>query len=80
MNTCETCKHWDEADYPHHGVRECKNVPMLWESFEWTKDADGRRLKPKLADRKAFAQDASDYHASLYTMKDFGCNQWKQKS
>ena len=79
MNTCETCKHWGEFGYQLHEVRECEAVPMLWESFEWTKDYNGRVLKAGFENKQAFVQDGSDYSAALYTKKDFGCNQWEAK-
>lgn len=76
MRTCETCKHWfknkDYEDYPIRGLGICENVPMLWEATKWNDDGD-RILIDKCKDKKAFAQDASDYSAYLLTRNDFGC-------
>ena len=79
MKNCETCKHWekwDKDDFPFkQGIGECHMVVMFWDATTWG-DADQdyqRIIEPKFKDQKAFVQDGSDYTASLYTRKDFGC-------
>lgn len=82
MNTCETCKHWTEEKLQEHGVQACNNTPMLVEAFDWerrAKEYPRLVLKPEYVGKKAFVTDASDYSATLYTTKDFGCNQWEAK-
>lgn len=74
---CDNCKHWQKAkEYETgHGLGfgQCLNVPMFWDSTKWSGDGLARELKPEFADRKAFAQDGSDYSAELITAPDFGC-------
>ena len=38
-----------------------------------------RVIGSEFANDKAFAQDASDYHADLITTSDFGCVQFEHK-
>lgn len=76
--TCETCKHWgrDDDDYLQEvGIKQCVVVPMLWDSYEWSKDRDHRVLKAECAGNLAFVKDGSDYYASLFTRPNFACNQ-----
>ena len=89
MKTCETCKHWQEWNQSTRGSRafsqgigECEMVVMWWDASEWSNDFTEveRVIKPKYQDQKAFVQDASDCHASLYTRKDFGCVSHEDKS
>ncbi len=79
METCATCKHWgfndpdDEYSYGGiKGISECQAVPMFWDATEWKPDGEGRRMLPTVA-ATAFAQDGSDYTASLYTLAQHGC-------
>lgn len=74
---CKGCVHWElavEYETGHQfGFGRCKNVPMFWDATEWDDERDGRQLIEKYKDRKAFAQDGSDYMARLITAPDFGC-------
>ena len=79
MKNCETCKHWerwDARDIPYKsGIGECHMVVLFWDASHWG-DVGGeynRVILPEYKDQKAFVQDGSDYLASLYTRKDFGC-------
>jgi hypothetical protein len=81
MKTCETCKHWGRwkrKDFFNEtftsDMGSCKMVVMWWDASEWIEEPPyTREIAPKYKDQKAFVQDASDYSASLYTRKDFGC-------
>jgi hypothetical protein len=82
---CRNCKYWgDGKSDPGHdpeygevpGTAKCKRVVEFWLATEWVKDSDSRALKPQFADRLAFAKDASDCYASLWTLPDFGCVQF----
>ena len=81
MNTCESCKHWDDEGHQNRylNTRECTKVTMLYDSIEYNKSTDKYQLKERKKDCKAFVQDASDYSATLYTMPDFGCVMWETK-
>jgi hypothetical protein len=81
MNTCSTCKHWQE--WKHKTVENttftshmgnCRMVVMWWDASEWLDEPPfTREISPKYTNQRAFVQDASDYSASLYTRQDFGC-------
>jgi hypothetical protein len=76
MERCKTCKYWEkpERDYGEvPGTGKCKAVVQFWKATEWNNDK--RSLKPEYADKLAFVQDVSDYHAELKTLPDFGCVQ-----
>jgi len=92
---CKDCKHWENQKDDFNGAfalgrnfGKCKKVKMLWSSTEWqeTKELDeyGQEvdrlvLLDEYKNCKAFAQDASDYHAYLITTSDFGCVQFERK-
>lgn len=85
MQRCETCAHWEEWKSDRafkQGVGECKMVVMFWDASEWgDEDSDYQRvIAPEYKDQKAFVQDGSDYSASLYTRKDFGCVEHKERT
>ena len=77
METCKTCRNWEPpendsfGDVP--GVGRCGAVPHYWDAGDWDDMGERRILKPEYKDVLAFAQDASDYRASLMTMPNFGC-------
>lgn len=80
MGVCETCKHWADDRYEYvslarRSVRQCNYVLQFFECRGWNEQGEDVLT----SDRKAFAQDGSDYAASLMTMADFGCNQWEAK-
>jgi hypothetical protein len=86
MKTCSTCEHWRPWDR-EGAVREtfranmgnCSMVVMWWDASEWLDEEPyTREISPKYKDQRAFVQDASDYSASLYTRKDFGCVDHKE--
>ena len=77
MGTCETCKHWkkpteDETGY-RLGIGRCQNIPMFWDATDWDEEGKGRKFLDQYKNKKAFAQDGSDYLAYLLTKADFGC-------
>lgn len=84
---CKNCKYWEiKNSYPIKNtiIGECKRVKMFWDSTEWTgeetEDFDIiRKLKKENVNDKAFVQDGSDYMASLLTLEEFGCNQFKNQ-
>jgi hypothetical protein len=71
VNTCETCKHWENSGlrvnqgYPYPGYGVCKR-------------ATGHS-GPDEKDALAYADDAEDYEAYLRTKPNFGCVQWEAK-
>lgn len=81
MKNCETCVHWDvwKSDRAFkQGIGECRMVVMFWDASEW--EPEERVISPEYKDQKAFVQDGSDYSASLYTRKDFGCVEHKERT
>jgi len=80
MTTCATCKYWGEESWQELGLRKCNKVIPLWDATAWDEDFTTKAIKPEHADKKAFAQDGSDYYACLKTMGDFGCNQFEAAS
>jgi hypothetical protein len=86
MKTCETCSHWERWNKDEYefkvGMGECMMVVLWWDASEWDGDKNGynRIISPKYKDQKAFTQDGSDYSAALYTRKDFGCVEHKEKN
>ena len=78
---CKNCKFWDVYKYnklDDEDLGECSIVGMFWEQTEWNGEFK-RVLLDKYKDRKAFAQDGSDYSASLITRSRFYCNQYEKK-
>lgn len=81
MKTCETCKHWDAEGDRYGGVdgiKQCNAVPMFWDSTRWSDDYEHRAIKEAVT-ATAFAQDGSDYRATLYTMARHGCTMHELK-
>lgn len=90
---CDECKHWNK-NYQHsvHSltVGECTRAIPFWSVSEWSKelsdkndaadvwDGPDRVLIPEYADRKFFAQDASDYKALVLTAPDFFCAEFSK--
>lgn len=74
---CKNCKHWKKAQQYETGhslgLGSCENVPMFWESTEWSPEGRTRQFKEEDKDKRAFVQDGSDYVAVLLTLPDFGC-------
>jgi len=83
---CKDCKYWvsleDDSSASKLGLRECTKVKMFWDSTEWASkmntDDTERSFKRNIT-TKAFVRDGSDYSAQLFTLADFGCNQFEQK-
>lgn len=78
MHTCETCKFWRRATSEYSPEKDlalgkCGAIPMLWNATGWNDEGDKRVVLPEYAQTKAFAQDGSDYRATLFTKADFGC-------
>lgn len=81
--SCKNCEFWSE---PHKydafkNIRKCNKPVQMWDAEEWV-ERDGetvRELLPEYKDLMMFTQDASSYHASLYTRKDFFCAHWEKK-
>lgn len=75
MKLCGTCKFWEPQDWhcSPYQLGRCEKAVMFWEATEWDSDYNARTLKDEYKDAKSFAQDGSDYSASLITMPDFGC-------
>lgn len=81
-NICENCQHWAEHKDQDQDFRlgTCKRIGMFWERTDWVKKPNGewiRTLSEHYKNDKAFAQDGSDYRATLETMPDFGCVQFE---
>ena len=81
---CKNCEHWiNSKDYLNSlRLGTCYRIGMFWERTKW-KEIDGkyqRVLLDKYKDDKAFAQDGSDYRASLETLETFGCNQFEPEN
>lgn len=84
---CKDCKYWDidhiyeygsEAYWKPEQVEACKKVLLLADCV--VEDDEYKYLiKKEYKDHKAFAQDASDYAATLYTTSDFGCVQFERR-
>lgn len=73
---CDQCKFWDQTEFKavdgdlNFGL--CTRALPFWNASTWTEDGK-RVLLPEFEGRKFFAQDGSDYHASVYTAPDFFC-------
>lgn len=79
---CKNCKHWAESANALKGYRigKCERVGMFWNRTDWKEvkeDQWERVLNPEYKNDKAFAQDGSDYMATLETLEDFGCVQFE---
>ena len=86
MNTCSTCRHWEQdPDFSNCVHRLCVRVPHdtkcdhlkagedpYWEE-ERNETIDGILSQP------ALVVDGSGYHAELLTRADFGCTLWEGK-
>jgi hypothetical protein len=74
---CSDCKHWDkDGGVEGLGLGVCHRALPFWEATEWADMDDGsvkRRLLPEFSDRRFFAQDGSDYRATVMTASDFFC-------
>ena len=78
---CETCKHWGTSKNREDWVipvKKCGAIPAMFEVFSDEFDDDGnliekRTLPEEYASAKAFAQDGECYHATVWTLPDFGC-------
>ncbi len=82
MATCHICKHWAPPVHAFgkgfgtrtavkHG-EEVRNAPFdgaqRYQFDDWEE-----KERAAMDACKAFVEDASSYHASLYTKPDFGC-------
>lgn len=74
---CETCEYWIELDYPVKLDGIYGNGELA--RGRWGKCERAGKLGPSNHDNKFYAQDASDYNASLQTRSDFGCIEYQQK-
>jgi hypothetical protein len=84
MNHCATCKHWGEAYFVDEDsavlrVRHCEAVPHVWAATSWDKQGNEVLLE-QYKETLAFAADASDYRADLYTKAEYGCPMWEEKT
>ena len=82
MKTCETCAYWDEEQEFDRlkNIRQCTKAVQLFDAEEWV-NVDGETklvMLPEHKDQMMFTQDASSYHASLYTRNDFFCAHWEE--
>ena len=82
MKTCETCAYWDEEQEfdRFKNIRQCTKAVQLFDAEEWV-NVDGETklvMLPEHKDQMMFTQDASSYHASLYTRNDFFCAHWEE--
>ncbi len=83
MTRCDECKFWKIFEWPKeisHEMGHCERAMPWWEATEYVDDDKGWRrvLQAKFKDRRFFAQDGSDYHATVYTRNDFYCADWKK--
>ena len=82
MKNCETCAYWDEKQEFDRlkNIRQCNKAVQLFDAEEWV-NVDGIEklvMLPEHKDQMMFTQDASSYHASLYTRNDFFCAHWEK--
>lgn len=71
---CDQCKHWIASDHEKKFLYgECTRAIPFWEATHWVGKNMDRELKPEFANRRFFAQDGSDYTATVYTTPDFFC-------
>lgn len=76
---CDECRYWDlEAGKRECGgkiVGECTRAIPWWIASDWkVSDDDAERvLLDEYKDRRFFAQDGSDYKATVLTTGDFFC-------
>ena len=90
MKTCEHCKHWKVNNTRGYDpwrslrapyvFRNCVRAVPLWDASEYDDVGDEyvRKLDAENADRKFFAQDGSDYIATVITRNDFGCLEFER--
>lgn len=83
---CDGCKYWmkyiDGYDQDLN-LGKCNKAVVLWDATEWKKNETGdtkRIFKEEYKDQMLFAQDGSDYHATVYTRNDFFCAHHIDKS
>ena len=84
MNTCGTCKHWGEDDFPYFaGLKPCLavihdvKVPKVEDADEVCVDGLGACYVAKHGTPKAVVSDGSGYFAALKTTECFGCVLWE---
>jgi hypothetical protein len=78
VNTCGTCKHLGEAieDYIDIGDGQEDLRPTGYFRCNLIKLA---RKEKKIPPPLAYAQDASDYSATLCIREEFGCIEWAER-
>lgn len=78
---CDQCAHWNPSVSEPAGFGECEKATPLWDATEWGYEADEMRrvLLPGFENQMLFAQDASDYRASVITRADFFCAHHERK-
>lgn len=88
---CDACEHWTRVSSPGNDylgadrdefvVGDCDVAAPLWEATDWKKVGNDtvRVLKEEYRDIMIFAQDGSDYSASVLTKPEFFCAHFKAK-
>ena len=80
MEDCETCKFWNRysssrpGELPNTGA--CRAAIEFWVATDWDRaDPHITVLRPEYSKTLMFTEDASEQHAALKTMFNFGCKQ-----
>lgn len=73
---CKDCEHW-QAKEESLGLGKCERVKLLWDCVDYDENYD-RVIVGGHENDLAFAQDGSDYRASLLTKPEFGCVQFEE--
>ncbi len=75
---CDTCAYWERRDSNHENIKRCNKAIQLFDAEEWQDNGDKivNAIKSEYKNQMMFTQDASSYHASLYTREDFFCAHW----
>lgn len=81
---CDACQYWqkpegDEWEPVKQIFGKCDRTPHIEDMTKWSETEDDylRVLVPEMADRTAFAQDTSGYHAWLRTKPEHFCAMFK---
>jgi hypothetical protein len=75
---CADCVFWERTDHPcdRTDLGECSKAAVLWNATDWQENEDGETVRvilPQFESQMLFAQDGSDYSASVITRHDFFC-------
>lgn len=83
VRRCDACRWWtkktDYVEPTEGGLGICGRAMPFWEASEWADVGDDyqRVRKDEFKDRRFFAQDGSDYVATVLTGPDFFCADWE---